>query len=61
MRIQRTAIIAQVGIYYCKVEIQYEIFVVIGCRVLANIEVAIQSLKLICSVNVVIVVKHRHC
>ena len=39
---------------------QDKIFVVIGCRVLADIEVAIQSLKLICGVYVVIVVKHGY-
>ena len=37
MRIQRTAIIAQVGIDHRKVEINNEILVVIGCRMLADI------------------------
>src|SRR5574344_868446 len=59
MRIQRTAIIAQVGIDHRKVEINNEILVVIGCRMLADIQVAIKSLKLISGIDVVIVVQHR--
>ena len=60
MRIQRTAIIAQVSIYHSKVEIYYEILVVVACRVLADIQVAIQSLKLVCLIDVIVMTEHRH-
>ena len=60
MLIQRTAIIAQVGIYHCKVEIDYQILVVIGCRMLADIRIPIKPLKLIGSIDVLIVVQHRY-
>ena len=60
MRIQRIAVIAQVGIDHRKVEINNEILVVIGCRMLADIQVAIKSLKLISGINVVIVIQHLY-
>ena len=60
MRIQRTAVIAQVGIHYGKVEIDDKILVVVGRRFFAYIEVAIESLELIGSIDVVIMVQHRH-
>ena len=41
MRIQRTAIIAQVGIDHRNVEVSYELLDIIGCGMIAVMPVAI--------------------
>ena len=41
MRIQRIAVIAKVGIDHRKVEVYYEILVMIGCGMFADLQVAI--------------------
>ena len=60
MSIQRTAVVAKVSIDDGKVQIDDEILVVVGRRVLPNIEISIELLELIGCIDVVIVVKHRH-
>src|SRR5574344_2427581 len=60
MGIQRISVVAQVGINHRKVEVQDKILVAIGRWVLAYIQVAIKSLKLVCRIYVIIMTKHRH-
>ena len=55
MCIHCTSVVAQVGIYHRKVEVHYEILVVVGRWVLAYIQVAIKSLKLVSCINVIVV------
>ena len=60
MCIHRTSVVAQVGIYHCKVEVHDKILVAVWRWVLAYIYVAIKSFELICCVDVIVVAKHRH-
>ena len=46
--------------YHCKVEVHDEILVAVGRWVLAYIQVAIKSLKLVSCINVIVVTEHRH-
>ena len=59
MGVQGTAIVAKVCVDDSKVEVYDEILIAIGRRVLTDIEVAIEPLKLVCRVDVVIVSQHR--
>ena len=47
--------------YHCKVEFHDKKLVVVGRWVLAYIQVAIKSLKLVSCIDVIVVVEHRHC
>ena len=53
------SIIAKVCIDDRKVEIDDEILVAVGCRMLADIQVAIQSLELVNRIDVIIMTEHR--
>ena len=60
MCIHRTSVVAQVGIYHCKVEVHDKILFAVWRWVLAYIQVAIKSFELICCVDVIVVAEHRH-
>ena len=60
MCIHRTSVVAQVGIYHCKVEVHDKILVAVWRWVLAYIQVAIKSFELICCVDIIVVAEHRH-
>ena len=58
MCIHRTSVVAQVGIYHCKVEVHDKILVAVWRWVLAYIQVAIKSFELICCVDIIVVTEH---
>ena len=60
MCIQRTAVIAQVGIYHSEVALYYQILVVIGCGMLADIQVAIETVEFVRLIDVIVMTQHRH-
>ena len=59
-RIHRIAVIPQVSVDDGKVKVDDEILVVIRCGVLTDVEVAIEPLKLVSIIDVIVVVQHRH-
>ena len=60
MFIQSIAVVAQVGVDDRKVQVDDEVLVVVGRRVLAYVQVAIKPLESVCTINVVIVMQHGH-
>ena len=58
MSIQRSLVVAEVGIDHGKVEEYYQILIAVGRRVLSNIQVAIELLELVSGVDVIVMAKH---
>ena len=58
MSIQRSLVVAEVCIDHGKVEIDDQILIAVGRRILSNIQVAIELLELICSVDVIVMAQH---
>ena len=59
VRVHRSAVIPQLGIDNGKVEEDDEVFVVVGRRVLPDVEVAVKPFELVRRVDVVVMAQHR--
>ena len=58
MSIQRSPVVVEVGIDYGKVEIDDQILIAVGRRILSNIQVAIELLESVSSVDVIVMAQH---
>ena len=58
MSIQRSPVVAEVGIDHCKVEKENQILIAVGCGILSYIQVTIEFLELVSSIDVVVMIQH---
>ena len=60
MCIQPALVVAQFGIDDSEIEVDDEIFIVVGRGMLTNVQVAVEPFVLVGIIDVVVVVQHRH-